>query len=515
MEEIIYNKSYQEYKTELDRQLKESAEGFVKIGYLLKVARDTNVLHESPYENVFDFAKAEYGIDKSQASRFIHINDKFSEGGYSDRLQEKYQGFGWTKLALMLQLPDALNEELSPSYSKSEIQALKEEMDEEAKVSDIERILEEENPAGAGTASLLDKAVAQLGEDEPGLYTDIFQIAGDIDLLEHPEKIWEIMVPGEEKIYSIRIRGTGRVMLIMSDTGECAKVINSRTGEKFTHERKCMAQSWLRLFDLTVPTGESWEAVYGRKYPLKTEIAPAQPEKPKKETKVVKAKPENPPGLESSGEGAVSEEPQIPGQDNIMNHPEYLPEEAAGESKEAAGGGKDAAGVAGENLSALESSREDTILEKKTAASEPVPEELPNGGHQTIGFTPAQTKTEEQKYAAAQRAIDRKTKEKLREMEDTEKMSHLPSDEPQRVHQIREGVTSLQELLSGERTFEIRKNDTDYRVGDMLEIMGFREGKYTGQSVSAEITFILDEHTALDDDYCILAIRIREAANER
>ena len=53
MEQIIeYQKTYQEYKAELDGELQRTAEGFVRIGYLLKVARDTNILKESGYTNV-------------------------------------------------------------------------------------------------------------------------------------------------------------------------------------------------------------------------------------------------------------------------------------------------------------------------------------------------------------------------------------------------------------------------------------------------------------------------------
>ena len=62
MEKIIYQKTYQEYKQELDAVLTRTAEDFVQIGYLLKVARDTNVLAESGYATVTDFAKAEYGM---------------------------------------------------------------------------------------------------------------------------------------------------------------------------------------------------------------------------------------------------------------------------------------------------------------------------------------------------------------------------------------------------------------------------------------------------------------------
>lgn len=375
MKEIIYTKSYREYKAELENQLTRSAEGFVRIGYLLKIARDTDILSESPYENVVDFAKAEYGIDKTQVSRFIHINDKFSEGGYSDRLMERYRGFGWAKLTLMLRLPDTLNEELTPNFSKAEIQTIKEEIDEENKVTDIERILEGE-PEGAQT--LLDKAITQLGENETELYGAVFHAADK--LKEHPELLREIMVPSEEKIYSIRIRGTGRVMMSLSDSSDVVKLINSRTGEKTRHTWEEMAKSWIRICDLSRTAKESWESVYERSYPEKEEIAPVQQEKqkPRKQSKVVKAKPavqkagkpETPKAEESVKkepeekeletatkergtqeilekeeiqetekedlpvENTEQQEEQIPGQQDIMDYPEVIPENMEIEKKE-------------------------------------------------------------------------------------------------------------------------------------------------------------------------------------
>ena len=135
-----YKKTYKEYKQELDAVLTRTAEDFVQIGYLLKVARDTNVLAESGYATVTDFAKAEYGIDKTQVSRFISINDRFSEYGYSDHLLPSYKGFGYAKLTLMLQIPDEINEALPPTLSKAEIQDIKDEVDAEIrKLSAIQR----------------------------------------------------------------------------------------------------------------------------------------------------------------------------------------------------------------------------------------------------------------------------------------------------------------------------------------------------------------------------------------
>ena len=113
MNEVLYTKTFSEWQQELDTELVKSAESFVKIGYLLKVARDTDILANSGYGNVVEFAKARYGLDKTQVSRFIHINDRFSEDGNSAELQDRYKGMGYAKLTIMLQLPDEINEEIS------------------------------------------------------------------------------------------------------------------------------------------------------------------------------------------------------------------------------------------------------------------------------------------------------------------------------------------------------------------------------------------------------------------
>ena len=76
-------KDYAEYKQEFDRIIHKTSEGFVETGYMLRIAEDTSLIREAGYKNMEEFAKAEYGIDKGQASRFINICRTFSEGGYS------------------------------------------------------------------------------------------------------------------------------------------------------------------------------------------------------------------------------------------------------------------------------------------------------------------------------------------------------------------------------------------------------------------------------------------------
>ena len=47
MNELININTYNEFKSALDTELQNQAEGFVRTGYLLKKARDTEILRES------------------------------------------------------------------------------------------------------------------------------------------------------------------------------------------------------------------------------------------------------------------------------------------------------------------------------------------------------------------------------------------------------------------------------------------------------------------------------------
>lgn len=56
--------------------------------------------------DIFEFAQREYGLGKSTVSRFIAINEKYSEGGDSLELRKEYKDFSYSKLSEMLTLPD-------------------------------------------------------------------------------------------------------------------------------------------------------------------------------------------------------------------------------------------------------------------------------------------------------------------------------------------------------------------------------------------------------------------------
>lgn len=297
--------NYEEYRKTLTDELAKASESFVRIGYLLKVARDTAILAETQYADVIEFAQAEYGLDKTQVSRFIRINDRFSEGGSSDRLKDSYRGIGYAKLSMMLLLPDSLNEEITPAFSKAEVQALKEEVQAEEAVTPIERILEGVRPDYEGL-TFLQKAVYELLRADTKLYRDAWgaMLAADVSAgaAGQPEKtakaLQEILAPAGEAIHSVRIRGRGRIAVSVKGTDRDIMLVDIRSDEKEACTWEDMISA-VRMFTPTAAAGpeKAFEKAFGEPWPEeKAEVAPVQqqekkPEK-RKESKVTKAEPE-------------------------------------------------------------------------------------------------------------------------------------------------------------------------------------------------------------------------------
>lgn len=366
MEITKSTKGYREFKAELDAEMSRVANGFVRIGYALKVARDTDILYESGYTSVVAFAAAEYNLDKSQVSRFVAINDKFSEGGYSDRIQDKYAGFGYAKLSLMLNLPDEVNELLTPDLSKADVKAIKAEIDEEQKTTDIELMIEQqehlqEHPEQQGE-NMLAKAVKSRLHDAPEVYEELFDVIGQPHSV---RDVSEIFCPGESKVDMVRIPGMGRLMVSYKGPDKNIELVAVRSGEKESYTWQDMENLLISIMSGD-DVAAAWQQVYAEPYPEKSKVAPVQPErgtektessvakteqqKPREKSKVTRAvvKPEPPKEPEkpllhdvepsipklNPVEPEVQQEPekevkdaddQIEGQDSIQNHEEWMP----------------------------------------------------------------------------------------------------------------------------------------------------------------------------------------------
>ena len=119
-------------------------------------------------------------------------------------------------------------------------------------------------------------------------------------------------------------------------------------------------------------------------------------------------------------------------------------------------------------------------------------------------------KTDEQRYSEEQDKIDRDTKKKLQERADREKMEKLPSDgkADHKTHDIKIASSYYEDIISGKKKFELRKNDRGYKVGDSLKMLEFADGKHTGRTIDADIIYMLEDYTGLEEGYCILGIDV-------
>lgn len=242
----------------------------------MKRARDEEILKEAGYPDVYIYANTKFGLDKSQTSRFIRINDRFSIGGYSEHLQDKYEGYGSAKLSLMLTLPDEINEELSPEYSKSEINAIKTEYEAESKISDMEIMMEEKED---GPDEFIAMIVKELNDEHPdsAMYlNDTMKLAAKLGITVNDADIMEAYIPDGVGTYNIRVPGQGRFMISMKPEG--ITIINMRDPENKS------PLAWQDFKDVLLEDMKVRDFPDEKKKPEKKKTEKVKTAKPKKET---------------------------------------------------------------------------------------------------------------------------------------------------------------------------------------------------------------------------------------
>ena len=77
----------------------------------------------------------------------------------------------------------------------------------------------------------------------------------------------------------------------------------------------------------------------------------------------------------------------------------------------------------------------------------------------------------------------------------------MPEIKVKKIHLLKIEDEYLKAIKNGIKTFELRKNDRDYQVGDLI--------KFSKDKDIYRITYILKDvkEYGLDSNYCILAIK--------
>lgn len=262
--ELTRINTYPEFKEAFGNEVRKQSEGFVRIGYLLKRARDTDILADSGYKTITEFAWAEYHFTADVVSKMIGINDRYSEEGYSDRLQEKYRVYGMSLLAEMLTLPEEVVDLLPPGTTRQEIRQIKAEIKEEEKITDLEVLMEGEKPEQKMMESKLERFFHQYYHDNRINYGDVYDAIHEGE--DSVNQVFETLAPSGIATLITRIQGLGKYMLSIKGKENGLELLNIRDNSKDTYSwEECIA-----ALTKLCPAGEqpekAWETLYGEPF---------------------------------------------------------------------------------------------------------------------------------------------------------------------------------------------------------------------------------------------------------
>lgn len=117
-------------------------------------------------------------------------------------------------------------------------------------------------------------------------------------------------------------------------------------------------------------------------------------------------------------------------------------------------------------------------------------------------------KTNEQRYSEEQDRIDRETKRKLQERDREEALDKALQPQEKKIHDLKLATIYYDDVAAGRKTFELQKNDRNYKVGDRLCFNEYGDGVCTGRYIETDIVYVQKDYSGLKDGYCILGIKV-------
>ena len=76
------------------------------------------------------------------------------------------------------------------------------------------------------------------------------------------------------------------------------------------------------------------------------------------------------------------------------------------------------------------------------------------------------------------------------------------------IHELKTAPVYFNRSWSGEKLFEVRKNDRHFQIGDSIMLMEWDGEKYTGHQIFGVITYVLSGFNAIDEQYVVFGFKI-------
>lgn len=165
VEEWHQNVSLEDAEVFIRSNLQSAVRSVIATGFYLKHIRDNELYLEAGYKNINEYAMDRFGLSASATSRYITRNTRFSRGGNSPLIDDRFKDFSKSQLQEMLGMSDEQLEQVTPDMTVREIRSMarpKEvpyiEIPGQTELKDIPGVMPEERAESfeASTAELFD-----------------------------------------------------------------------------------------------------------------------------------------------------------------------------------------------------------------------------------------------------------------------------------------------------------------------------------------------------------------------
>lgn len=262
-----------------EKQIRENLGGivrnFVKTGWHLSRIDRSGAYKLKGYHSVTEYARETFGMAPDGVSRFIHVYEKYSVQGDTPELREEYRDFKFSQLTEMLQLPEDDHAMIRPETKREDIRALK-KFNKQSEHNPDNLLNWQQEPD-----DIIREAVKDFFFSRKKDLNGIYEQYGIGPYPEETVKLMARFLYHEKK----RKFQNDRIFLMLYPD---QVFIKSSDGELHDITWTEFFQVMGTIFDSSAAGKDTWENYF------------------------------NP-----DPDGELEE--QIPGQDNIMNHPEYLP----------------------------------------------------------------------------------------------------------------------------------------------------------------------------------------------
>ena len=315
---------WMEVKHRLKMELQGVKQSFVRIGYVLRKIDEQRLFENDGYKSVAEFAKAEYGLESSTVSRFMSINREYSIDGYSEHLREEYMDLSRSQLEEMLKLPVEDRAMIRPETARDDIRELK-------KFNKTEPV--------AGVADDIVQLIEKFYKENPGVLNELFDTETP-PREQSVKRAIEVVNPSGNRSFK-----KGLYFMLMYENKVVIKKFGGIPEEMpwgrffeitFSIFEDFGPKTWEKHFGgITEPVAEEQNEKINREPEVKVEPVAVQEEKeieksaekePEKEIARAQKNEEN---QEFAGDSEYKNEAieeQIPGQMEVADYPEMMPE---------------------------------------------------------------------------------------------------------------------------------------------------------------------------------------------